>query len=290
MANAEFVAANRHDLEGMQALPGDVDSGQGLHPTSAYTPYSQSQASAPKSPSQNWTTTESNGMYAAAGYNGGHNGGYNGGYNGQDHLPPSDGKRILGLRRTTLFLIITNIALAVALIAVGVTQSQAVRNAQNANSAQLATCNANLNSTNGGNTTTPNELQNSNSICFVTNSVIPNKAPGTPSPQCPNNLPTTEVDYKVPGTNLTFRRFCETDYPGSDLAQMPATSMLDCLALCAQLNIYQTSTLGPCVGVSWVYGDGKQGTGTSFCYPKSLMRTGGPKVGVESASLLTGNT
>ena len=133
MASAEFVSANRHDLEGMQALPVDVDSGQGLHPTTAYGgPYSQT---APKSPSQNWTTTESNGMYNNIGPP--TVTGYDGGYGGQG--PPADGKRILGLRRTTLFLIVTNIALAVALVAVAVTQSQAVQKANNANSAQLAT-------------------------------------------------------------------------------------------------------------------------------------------------------
>ena len=74
---------------------------------------------------------------------------------------------------------------------------------------------------------------------------------------------------------------------GNDMARFPAMSMRDCLALCAQLNLYPSSIAGKCKGVSWVYGDGPQGTGVAFCYPKNVTQTSSRRSGTESAVLVS---
>jgi hypothetical protein len=106
-----------------------------------------------------------------------------------------------------------------------------------------------------------------------------------PNTECP--LPADSQVYTVPGTNLTFLRSCATDYPGNDMAKYPVASMSDCLLLCAQLNLYPSSSLGRCRGVSWVYGEGPQGLNNSFCFPKNVMSSSMGKGSVESAVLLT---
>jgi hypothetical protein len=81
---------------------------------------------------------------------------------------------------------------------------------------------------------------------------------------------------------------CETDYPDGDMARFPVLSMLDCIHLCAQLNLYPASADGRCLGVTWVYGDGPQGTGLSYCYPKSSIQKVQARAGTESAMLIVG--
>jgi len=122
-------------------------------------------------------------------------------------------------------------------------------------------------------------------ICFATDKSITNAvALGEVITECP--LPSGAANYTVPGTKLKFRRMCETDYPSGDMGKFPVISMLDCIHLCAQLNLYPASAEGRCLGVSWVYADGPQGTGLSFCYPKSSMARSQARVATESAVLI----
>ncbi|KLU90267.1 hypothetical protein MAPG_09231 [Magnaporthiopsis poae ATCC 64411] len=72
----------------------------------------------------------------------------------------------------------------------------------------------------------------------------------------------------VPGTSLAFERVCGVDTTAGDMGRFPATSMADCLAVCAQLNLYPSSAMGRCLGISWVFCSGLQGQGSSYCYPK----------------------
>jgi hypothetical protein len=72
------------------------------------------------------------------------------------------------------------------------------------------------------------------------------------------------------------------------MGRFPVSNMADCMALCAQLSLYPSSSLGPCVGVTWVYGDGAQGLGNSFCFPKSLVNLNGTaRNGTESAWIVS---
>jgi hypothetical protein len=129
-------------------------------------------------------------------------------------------------------------------------------------------------------------LPEANKICFATDKSITNAvAMGDVIAECP--LPDNNANYTVPGTTLTFRRACETDYPSGDMGEFPVISMADCIHLCAQLNLYPASARGRCLGVSWVYADGPQGTGLSFCYPKSAMKEAQSRVATESAVLIT---
>ena len=122
-------------------------------------------------------------------------------------------------------------------------------------------------------------------ICFATNTTssttfIP------PQAECPLS---GNRYYTVPHSNLTFERQCDTDYPGSDMASFPSSSMADCLAVCAQLNLYPSSSLGPCKGVTWVFGnaqDSPQGQNVSFCYPKYQLPATAQRAGAESAWIL----
>ena len=119
-------------------------------------------------------------------------------------------------------------------------------------------------------------------VCFDTHAPSPQGA-GNARPECP--LTGDSRFYTVPGANLTFVRSCDTELVGDDLAQFPTLSMQDCLALCAQLSIYSSSSAGPCEGVTWVYGDGLQGTGINFCYLKTKIMYRGKRGGTESAEL-----
>ncbi len=130
----------------------------------------------------------------------------------------------------------------------------------------------------------------SSGICFDTNqapSGPDTAALGTPRPDCP--LSVENRLYTVPGTNLTFLRSCETENAGEDLGYFPVLTMKDCLALCAQLNLYPSSAEGQCVGVTWAYGDGPQGTGVNFCFPKTAIIATAKRTGTESAELWTGS-
>jgi hypothetical protein len=132
---------------------------------------------------------------------------------------------------------------------------------------------------------TPTGSAGAGKICFATDkSITTAVALGEVISECA--LSDDKANYTVPGTNLTFRRVCETDYPSDDMGQFPVISMLDCIHLCAQLNLYPASAMGRCFGVSWVYADGPQGTGISFCYPKSSMKQAQKRVATESAILI----
>lgn len=122
-------------------------------------------------------------------------------------------------------------------------------------------------------------------VCFATDkSITTAVALGKVITECP--LPSGNANYTVPGTNLKFKRECETDYPNEDMGRFPVISMADCIHLCAQLNLYPASAMGPCMGVTWLYADGAQGKGISFCYPKSAMGKPNERAATESAILL----
>ena len=125
-----------------------------------------------------------------------------------------------------------------------------------------------------------------NSICFDGNQ-IPDAGPdlGVARPDCP--LPVENRLHTVPGTNLTFLRSCDTEISGDDIGWFPVLTMQDCLALCARLNLFPSSVQGKCVAATWVYGDGPQGSGVSFCFPKSNVQGSSRREGTESAELWT---
>ncbi len=74
------------------------------------------------------------------------------------------------------------------------------------------------------------------------------------------------------------------------MARFPAATMADCMAVCAQLNLYPSSSLGPCKGVSWVTGNGDgdapQGQNISFCFPKYQLPPTTARSGTESAWII----
>jgi hypothetical protein len=94
----------------------------------------------------------------------------------------------------------------------------------------------------------------------------PSQALGTTNNECAasNSL---NVTYQVPGSQLVFRKECGLNYPFNDLGRVPMTNMNDCLNMCAMLHESPQSSLGPCIGVAWVFGS-KQGTGDQFCWFK----------------------
>lgn len=130
-----------------------------------------------------------------------------------------------------------------------------------------------------------NEIPNPK-VCFSTTTPLaPGSDPGLPPGiECP--ISAGQVDYTVPGTGLKFQKMCGTDFGGSDMGRFPVRSMDDCLALCAQLNLFPASVAGKCVGATWVYGDGPQGTGVNFCFPKNDTSAATRRAGTESAVLL----
>ncbi|TLS31546.1 hypothetical protein PpBr36_02579 [Pyricularia pennisetigena] len=142
------------------------------------------------------------------------------------------------------------------------------------------------------NTTTTNAPSNPSDgrnpkICFDTTTPPAARSQyGTTRADCPRS---GDKRYTVPGTNLTFTRTCGVDYKDNDLGRFPTATMEDCLALCAQLNIYPSSGQGLCEGVTWMFG-GTQGEGSSYCYPKYKVDAKGPdRTDVESAVLITGS-
>ncbi|KAK4097582.1 hypothetical protein N658DRAFT_500287 [Parathielavia hyrcaniae] len=207
------------------------------------------------------------------------------------HGDAKEPAKILGLRKTTFFLTLSNILLAVGLVVLGVVQSRVSSSPAGGLDTQQSSCSGSTSLITGSATSTSTAAAATGStdngkICFDTDrSITSAVALGDVIPECP--LPEgSDVNYTVPGTNLTFARVCETDYPSQDMAQFPVLTMLDCIHLCAQLNLYPASARGRCMGVSWVYADGPQGTGLSFCYPKSAMNESNRRAATESAVLL----
>ncbi|KAL2129816.1 hypothetical protein VTI74DRAFT_7265 [Chaetomium olivicolor] len=122
-------------------------------------------------------------------------------------------------------------------------------------------------------------------VCFATKKFNnPAISLGGVITECPLSSSTT--NYTVPGTNLKFRGVCEADYPADDTGKFPVTTMLDCIHLCAQLNLYPASAMGRCMGVSWLYADGLQGKRIGLCYPKSEMVKSHARIATESAVLV----
>ncbi|KAK3902162.1 hypothetical protein C8A05DRAFT_15736 [Staphylotrichum tortipilum] len=197
------------------------------------------------------------------------------------------GARILGLRKTTFFLTASNLLLMIGLIVLGVVQSRVLKNTQVASSPGLeapASCSSASPTCTPSSTSTV-AVNNAAKICFATDKSITNAvALGEARSECP--LPDDAANYTVPGTKLRFKRACETDYPSGDMGRFPVITMLDCIHLCAQLYLYPASAEARCIGVSWVYADGPQGTGISFCYPKSSLKMSQARAATESAVLM----
>lgn len=195
-------------------------------------------------------------------------------------------KIILGLRRTAFWLSLSNILLAIAVVVVGVAVFEThkgnniVTAAPEPSPSAPTSCNSVTTATGPSPTTST-----SGNVCLATKKTSTSAALGAPLVECP--LSSTDASYTVPGTNLTFVRSCSTDYVGNDMAQFPATTMADCLAVCAQLHLYPSSALGACAGAVWVYGDGPQGENISFCFPKWQMSSSSTRANTESAVLVT---
>jgi len=93
--------------------------------------------------------------------------------------------------------------------------------------------------------------------------------------QCPS---ADGLDYRAPGVpNKVFRRICSYDFPMSDLFNLTATNMEDCINACAARS--------GCAGVTWNY-DGLQGTDVHYCWVKGALGTKFANANVESAVLL----
>jgi len=121
-------------------------------------------------------------------------------------------------------------------------------------------------------------------VCFETRGASDLGA-GETRPECP--LSGDGRLHTVAGANLTFVRSCDTELIGDDLGWFPTVSMQDCLALCAQLHAHAVSSVGRCEGVTWVYGDGPQGSDVNFCFTKTRITASYRRGGTESGELWT---
>ncbi|KAH9427890.1 hypothetical protein MCOR27_002325 [Pyricularia oryzae] len=199
---------------------------------------------------------------------------------------PAREKRICGLRPTTLFLSLSNILFVLGLVALGVYHAMATKGGNtNQPVAEAGVCVAPTNNNTTNATSKPSDSRNPN-ICFDTTTPPAARSQyGVTRADCPRD---GDKRYTVPGTNMTFTRTCGIDFKDNDLGWLPTPTMEDCLALCAQLNLYPSSGRGSCLGVTWVFG-GTQGEGMSFCYPKYKVDTRGAGGNdKESAILVTG--
>lgn len=111
-------------------------------------------------------------------------------------------------------------------------------------------------------------------------------APGGVRVECPWADNTT---YTVPQTNQVFLRQCRynwvASHSGLDLQNFPATSMEECLGLCAKLNakVHVTGTI--CIGVTWVF-EAPQGIFPNYCWLKGRLGSVTYFSDMESAVLL----
>ncbi len=99
----------------------------------------------------------------------------------------------------------------------------------------------------------------------------------------------TTRDYTVPGTAIKFRRECDLNAPGDDIAWFPVRAMEDCMALCTQMNQYPSGFFGTCRSVIWVWGMaryGYQGQGMAQCFLRNNTGTRTFKPGIESAIII----
>ncbi|KAK4446418.1 hypothetical protein QBC34DRAFT_150232 [Podospora aff. communis PSN243] len=211
--------------------------------------------------------------------------------------PAAAPKRIFGMQRSVFALTISNILFAIALIAVGVvlsrdddTTTQGITGSA-ANSTVCPSVPTGNNNNASSNAVAP--AISSGGICFNTRTQLaassgggtPN--PGTTIPSCP--LDPNKTEYTVPGTNLRFRRDCNSNYVGDDIANFPTRTMEDCIALCAQLNLFPSSFFGPCKSVAWSFDiavHGYQGDRKAFCWLKNSTLPRKFQEGIESAILL----
>ncbi|KAK5653061.1 hypothetical protein OQA88_9347 [Cercophora sp. LCS_1] len=283
------LPGRREDLEFLQAADPDNRASEGLQPaygfqTSQYKPVEPQVQPVPYQTTPSPATYNTTAAVPAYAY--------------PAAVPPDAAKppkKILGLRPPTFFLTLTNILLAIGIIVVAVVLSRD----DNTASQSSTTCpiNTNNNTTTPGNTTTgaiPEGFHaDSKNICFHTSEPPPSgQDPTRPFSECP--LSSGNSIYTAPGTNLQFRRECDTDYDvsagGADMGRFPARTMQDCIAICAQLNLYPSSGRGRCRGVTWVWDAarwGQQGTADAFCFPKNSSVGAETKFGAESAALLT---
>ncbi|KAK4185900.1 hypothetical protein QBC35DRAFT_289828 [Podospora australis] len=222
-------------------------------------------------------------------------------------------KKILGLRRTTLLLVASNILLAIALVVLGVVQNQVLNNKINnltdANQALLASASNSSTGTqtspnsNGNNSTNPSACNNTpspaaptfanqasaNATAVCLNANAPPDAGKTIIGGCPYPSSESTKEYIVPGTNQRFTRQCDVDFERNDMGEFPVASMADCIALCVYLNSHPKSIDGSCKGVAWIYapsGPGQTLPPVGWCYPKSSTRIVVKNKGVETAILI----
>jgi len=91
----------------------------------------------------------------------------------------------------------------------------------------------------------------------------------------------------VPGTNLKFRRECNTNYPEGDLCKVPMSTMEDCINFCAMLYKFPQSANGRCLMVNWIAkAKDPQGTNDSWCWLKHEKLSGGAFADAETAYLV----
>lgn len=189
--------------------------------------------------------------------------------------PQSQRKRMLGMLPLTFYLSLSNLLFALGLLALGISYSTSKKDAVQISTEGLI-CPAT-------NTTTSSSNPK---ICFDNNTPSTSRSMfGVARADCPRN---DDLNYTVPNTNLTFTRSCKMDLTDNDLGRLPVLTMADCLAICAQMNLYPSSGQGPCLGATWVFGD-TQGMGISYCYPKfNVSSKGKDRTDVESAILVSG--
>jgi len=272
--NSRYI---NHDYEGLQAVQNNGADGLQFTKSPLYAPtheIAHTTGQTPAGQTSGYTTT---------------------------HTTAPAPKKIFGMQRTVLALTISNILFAIALVVVAVELSRNTNKTYQdvpGSSGNSTVCppfptnTPTINPTNDSTTlSAPLPHVDSANVCFKTHTQLASSGaalnPGTTIPSCP--LDTSKTEYTVPGTALKFRRDCNANYVGDDIANFPTRTMEDCIALCAQLNLFPASVFGLCKSVAWDYDvaiHGLQGDQKAFCWLKNSSLPRKFQEGIESAMLI----
>ncbi|KAI0190228.1 hypothetical protein EV127DRAFT_430777 [Xylaria flabelliformis] len=161
--------------------------------------------------------------------------------------PTEEKKRVWGLQRRTLQILIVVTVLMFAGVIIGI--AVAVTKQNRIHSTSLST-------SSGGQPTT-----------VVVSPSPPAQTSQVSSPSTPSNssricLGDDGSTYADPGTGHKFRIECAVAHQGKDIENLEAETMQDCISLCAKNKF--------CKGAIW-FNVGPQGTDLNYCWLKSAM-------------------
>ncbi|KAI0147226.1 hypothetical protein GGR57DRAFT_263738 [Xylariaceae sp. FL1272] len=148
-------------------------------------------------------------------------------------------EKVLGLERRTFQITIAIAFIVIAALIVGVALGVTKHKGSRSTSFQMS----------GGGHPTASSTASSSAPT----------ATGTSSRICIGDDNSTYID---PGTGSKFQLECATAHRGKDIENIEATSMQDCIGLCAKND--------QCMGAIW-YNVGPQGTDLNYCWLKSAM-------------------